>query len=60
MRVILTENTHYKDYWSSKRTETWLLIEDNGTPDGGAILAEFRETANALTFCGAMGWETVD
>lgn len=54
--VILYDNKHAKDYWSHCPLGTWLIIEDNGTVDGGKVLAEFRFIDHAQNFIRAMGW----
>lgn len=56
MNVILTDNSHFRDYWSRERMTTWLVLEDNGTQDGGKIIAEFREKEHAEAFCAIKGW----
>lgn len=59
MSVILYHNRHFKDYWNGSKNPltTWMLLEDNGTEDGGEVLAEFRAKEHAKIFCAAMGWE---
>jgi hypothetical protein len=56
MNIIITDNSHRKDYWSRERLQTWLIVEDNGTEDGGKILAEFRDKKHAESFTAAMRW----
>jgi len=60
MKVILYDNSHRRDYWhggSAGWLTTWMLIEDDGTQDGGKLLAEFRDRADAVKAAQALDWE---
>lgn len=40
--------------------ESALLVEDNGSPDGGRIVARITRYEEAIAVCRAMGWEVTD
>jgi hypothetical protein len=60
MRVFITENRHTRSYWSAKPVTTWLICVDDGTEDGGPVLAEFRDHDTAVRACEGIGWVVTD
>ena len=57
--ILYTERTLVKTYAKGGRTvvEKTLIIEDNGTDDGGRTIAICPLKADAVAIAAAMGWK---